>query len=258
MLNTIGHDPVCHVMAGSYGSISNNGPEEQEMLTRPYDGRINRPEAIDQLREKVTEILPDATMKEPFVYGRQRNDDFRKNGGYGKGAILFEPQDNGNAVVKVYNTGVEVEHMEWLYQEIQIWRMNVREAVVANVALQADRNKILDACEDVKTPVKSNHPVELGSEDLSVGEHLNLKFAFLDKDEEPVTEDCYFVGEPYGRFSDGAFAGELRCKDRTIRCTRPLTDPPGRSCNDKNPPNCGKLGVNCAEGYNELLAICRH
>ncbi|KAF2868154.1 hypothetical protein BDV95DRAFT_621641 [Massariosphaeria phaeospora] len=222
-LYNFGLDPVCHLMAGARKSIGDNGPEEQETLTQPWNGAILRAEAVEAIHEKLKKVLPDATVKDPFIYARQTKKDLHFVGGYGKGAVLFEPNTGtGNAVVKVYNQGVEVQKMEWLYQELQIWE------------------NVLDACEDVKTPVRSNMVVDLGSENTSVGE--DLPFPLMDKNKNRVLEECVFKGGPYGRWEDGAEAGKLVCKGRTIRCTRPLGDAPGKSCRTDNPPDCGKLG----------------
>ncbi|KAF2875429.1 hypothetical protein BDV95DRAFT_484629, partial [Massariosphaeria phaeospora] len=266
-LYNFGHDPVCHLMAGARKVIGGNGAEEQETLTQPWKGDIMRPEAIQKIREKVKTILPDATMKDAFVYARQVNAKARERG-YGKGAVVFEPnKDTGNAVVKVYNQGVEVEKMEWVNQELQIWRMNADgpSGAIANVVLQTDRDNVLDACKDVKTPVNSNMAVRLGSESTSVGEALSeggnpydMSFSIRDKNNNKVVEKCVFKGGPYGRWQDGAQAGVLECKGRTIRCTRPQGDAPGKSCDPANPPDCGKLGEKCSKGYNELLAICKN
>ncbi|KAF1959973.1 hypothetical protein CC80DRAFT_545396 [Byssothecium circinans] len=271
----LGPEPACYIMAGSKTVIGDNNAEDQETLTRSDPTGWVYQSEVNQIRGKILELLPGAYVS-GFAYARQVKEDILLEKGYGKGAVLFDPNQAkagdirfppGYATVAVYHQGYQAIQFYWPHREFQIWRAHPRDGPAVNIALLVDRGTVLDPCRgDVDPPnIESSETVPRGSEITDVGPEVSpgtggpgQPFKFRDSADNVVDENCVFRGGPYAPTADsgsGVVAGVLSCKFITAQCTRPYVNL-ATTCGGKPAAQCGTLGVDCSKFY-QLLATCK-
>ncbi|KAJ4347168.1 uncharacterized protein N0V89_011106 [Didymosphaeria variabile] len=274
----LGPEPECYIMAGTSAVLDGNTEEAQRTLTRSDPAGYRYQTEVNQIFTLITQLLPGAYVG-AFAYKRQGVKRLveQTNMGYGKGAVLFDPQQRagpqgpntfppGYATVAVYLQGYKAIQTYGPWQEFQIWRVH-RTTGTANVAIQANRGAVLDPCEgDVDPPhLASSETVDPGSEITDVGPEVSpgsgppgQPFELVDSAGTVVERGCVFRGGPYAPTADsGPEAGVLSCNGGTaMQCTRPYVNR-ATTCGGRAPDQCGTLGQNCNKFF-QLLATCRY
>jgi hypothetical protein len=162
----------------------------------------------------------------------------------------------------VFTQALKQVDINWVNQEFQIWRVNVKKEV-ANVVLQTDVGKVFQPCSgDFDAGYNGAEIVPRGSEVTDVGPESILgqgnpdPFELRDGNNIVRETNCYYSGGTYAPdASSGIKAGVLRCDNRVWICTRPL-DNKAATCDGTPVQACGILGKNCDRFY-QHLATCK-
>ncbi|KAJ4288956.1 hypothetical protein N0V90_011298 [Kalmusia sp. IMI 367209] len=152
------------------------------------------------LREKFPGVQPHI-----FNYKKQKNEQIRSGGAWGKVAVTYSPDHGGSSIWQVYLQGEKHEEV-FDNIELQVWRANVNSGSAmgaANVLQQVKAGAKIDPCNgDLAHGVTDSEGISAGSEVLDVGveavfgDHQPQKFSIRDpkNKDRKLYENCVFKG----------------------------------------------------------------